>query len=248
MRLSGKVAIVTGAGRGIGRAIAVGLAQEGAHVVVAEIDPVTGKETAEEMRRCGTRAVFVLTDVARLVDVNRMVDAAMAEFGQIDILVNNAGVHISQPFLEVSEETYDQTLNTNLRGAFFCAQAVARQMVGVRRGRIIHISSVSAELADLGSSHYCVSKGGLQMLTRAMALELAPYNVQVNAIAPGTIKTALGGWYETEEADRYLKQRVPWGRFGSPEDVVGAAVFLASDDSAYITGASLVVDGGLLAG
>lgn len=248
MKLSGKVAVITGAGGGIGRAIAFGFAKQGAAVVIAEVDPVTGSAAACEIERAGGRAMFVPTDVACLSEVTRMVETVVTEFGKIDVLVNNAGIHISQSFLDVTEETFDRTMNTNLRGAFFCAQAVARHMIAARSGKIIHMSSVSAEIADEGSSHYCVSKGGLQMLTRAMALELARYNVHVNAIAPGTIKTALGDWYEKPEATVYLKQRVPWGRFGSPEDVVGAAVFLASDDSNYVTGASLVVDGGLLAG
>jgi glucose 1-dehydrogenase len=247
MRLLGKVAIVTGAGRGIGRAIARGYAREGANLVIAEIDQVSGHEAAEEVEGLGRRARFVATDVSRKNQIERMVEAAIAEFGRIDVLVNNAGIHTSQPFLEVSEESFDFVVNTNLRGAFFVAQAVARHMASARAGKIINMSSVSAEIADAGSSIYCVAKGGLQMLTRAMALELAASNVRVNAIAPGTIRTSLGDWYDTAAAEHYLRERVPCGRFGSPDDVVGAAVFLASDESAYITGASILVDGGLMA-
>lgn len=245
MRLAGKIALVTGAGRGIGRAISKGYAREGAHVAIAEIDPNTGESAAREVRGLGRRSLFIQTDMSRRDQIDAIVDNVLAEFGRIDILVNNAGIHLTEPFLEVTEESYDRILDTNLKGPFFCAQTVARYMVGVRRGKIINMSSVSAEIADPGSSHYCVAKGGLQMLTRAMALELAKYNVQVNAIAPGTIKTDLGGWYETPEASIFLEQRVPFGRFGTPEEVVGAAVFLASDESAYVTGASILVDGGL---
>jgi NAD(P)-dependent dehydrogenase (short-subunit alcohol dehydrogenase family) len=247
MRLAGKVAIVTGGGRGIGRAIARGFAREGADLIIAEVDPTSGAEAASEANGLGRRARFIATDVSRKDQVDRMVDATLAEFGRIDVLVNNAGIHASQPFLEVSEESFDQLVGTNLRGAFFVAQGVARHMTSAGRGKIINLSSVSAEIADPGSSIYCATKAALQMLTRAMALELAASHVHVNAIAPGTIRTALGGWYETDDAECYLKQRVPWRRFGTPDDVVGAAVFLASDESAYVTGASILVDGGLMA-
>lgn len=159
--------------------------------------------------------------------------------------MNNAGIHLTEAFLETTETNYDCILNTNLKGPFFCGQAVARHMVAKGGGNIINISSVSAEIADPGFSAYCVSKGGIQMLARTMALELAKYNVRVNAIMPGTIRTDLGGWYETEEAQVYLQQRVPWGRFGKPDEIVGAAIFLASDEADYITGASILVDGGL---
>lgn len=248
MRLLDKVAIVTGGGRGIGLAIARGYAREGAQIAIADVDPETGTKAIHDVESLGRRALFLRTDMSRNDQVFAMVEGVVAEFGRIDILVNNAGIHISQPFLEVSEDTYERTLDTNLRGPFFCAQAVARHMVKAGGGKIINLSSVSAEIADPGSSHYCVAKGGLQMLTRAAALELARFRIYVNAISPGTIKTALGGWYETREAETYLQQRVPWARFGDPKDVVGAAIFLASAESDYITGASILVDGGLMAG
>ncbi len=245
MRLPDKVALITGAGRGLGRAIARAYAREGAHVVIAEIDSRSGEEAALEISSADRRSLFIQTDLSRKDQIDSMVNKVLAEFGRIDILVNNAGIHLTEQFLDVSEEDYDRLLNTNLKGPFFCGQAVARHMIGAGRGSIINMSSVSAEIADPGSSAYCVSKGGIQMLTRAMALELAKYHVRVNAIMPGTIRTDLGGWYETEEAQIYLEQRVPWGRFGTPNEVAGAAIFFGSDESEYVTGASILVDGGL---
>jgi len=211
MRLADKIVLITGAGRGIGRAIARGCAREGADVAIAEIDPLTGAAAAREIQSTGRRSLFIQTDVSRKEQIDLMLQRVLQKFGRIDILVNNAGIHATEPFLEVSEESYDHILQTNLKGPFFCAQVVARHMAEVGGGSIIHMSSVSAEIADPGSSVYCMSKGGLQMLTRAMALELAKYRIRVNAIAPGTIKTDLGGWYETQEVQTFLKQRVPWG-------------------------------------
>jgi NAD(P)-dependent dehydrogenase (short-subunit alcohol dehydrogenase family) len=245
VRLLEKVALVTGAGRGIGRAIARAYAREGAHVAIAEIDFNSGEEAAAEISAAGRHSLFVQIDLSRKAEIDAMVDKVFAEFQRIDILVNNAGIHLTEQFLDVGEEDYDRLINTNLKGPFFCGQAVGRHMAKEGRGSIVNISSVSAEIADSGSSAYCVSKGGMQMLTRAMALELARYHVRVNAIMPGTIRTDLGGWYETEEAQSYLQQRVPWGRFGRPDEVAGSAIFLASDESEYVTGASILVDGGL---
>jgi NAD(P)-dependent dehydrogenase (short-subunit alcohol dehydrogenase family) len=243
-RLENKVALVTGGGQGIGRAIAEAFSREGADVAIAEINAVTGQDAAQAIQSEGRRCLYVACDVAKKADIDRMVACVIEHFGRIDILVNNAGIHIAQPFLEVTEEVYDRTLDTNLKSQFFCAQAVARHMVARRRGKIINISSVSAEIADPGASHYCVGKGGTRMLTRAAALELAPHNIQVNSIAPGTIKTALP-WYDTEECVEYCKKFVPAGRFAMPHEVTGAAVFLASDESDYVTGSSVTIDGGL---
>ena len=244
-RLENKIALVTGGGRGIGRAIAEAFAHEGADLAIAEIDAYTGQDAARAIESAGRRSLYVSCDVAKKPDIDRMVACVIEYVGRIDILVNNAGIHVSQPFLEVSEELYDHTLNTNLKSQFFCAQAVALHMVARRGGgKIINISSVSAEIADLGASHYCVGKGGTQMLTRAAALELAPHNIQVNAISPGTIKTDLP-WYDTEECLEYCKTFVPAGRFAQPQEVTGAAIFLASEESNYVTGSSVTIDGGL---
>jgi len=245
-RLADKFALVTGGGRGIGRAIVEAFAAEGAHVAIGELDPEIGKDAARAVEAAGRRSLFVQTDVSQKSAIDAMVAQVLSEFGQVDILVNNAGIHSSAPFLEVTEEQFDRTLDTNLKSQFFCTQAVARHMAERRTGKIIIMSSVSAEIADPGASHYCVGKGGSQMLTRGAALELAEYNIQVNAICPGTIKTKLTPWYETQDAIDYCKKLVPAGRFATPDEVAGAAVFLASGESSYVTGASIVVDGGLM--
>ena len=245
-RLDGKFAVVTGGGRGIGRAIVEAFVAEGAHVAIAELDPEIGQDAARAVAAAGRQSLFVQTDVSKKSQIDAMVAQVLEEFGQIDILVNNAGIHIGESFLEVTEELFDRTLNTNLKSQFFCTQAVARHMAERRAGKIIIMSSVSAEIADPGASHYCVGKGGSQMLTRSAALELAEYNIQVNAICPGTIKTKLTPWYDTQDAVDYCKKLVPAGRFATPDEVAGAAVFLASGESSYVTGASIVVDGGLM--
>jgi glucose 1-dehydrogenase len=246
-RLQDKVAIVTGGGRGIGQAIALAFAREGAHIAIAEYDPQTGQATVQEIEQLGQRALFIHTDMRKKSDIDAMVAQVITVFDHIDILVNNAGIHIAQPFLEVTEELFDRTIETNLKSQFFCSQAVARHMATRSCGKIINISSISAEVADPGASHYCVGKGGVQMLTRAAALELAEHHIHVNAIMPGTIKTKLTPWYDTDDAEEYRKKFVPWPRMGRPEDIAGAAVFLACDESDYVTGASIVIDGGLLA-
>jgi NAD(P)-dependent dehydrogenase (short-subunit alcohol dehydrogenase family) len=245
-RLGGKFALVTGGGRGIGRAIVDAFGREGAHVAIAELDPETGQDAASGIERLGLQSLFVQTDVSNKADIDSLVSKVLDTFGRIDILVNNAGIHIGQPFLEVTEELYDRTLNTNLKSQFFCSQAVARHMAKRGSGKIINMSSVSAEIADTGASHYCVGKGGVQMLTRSAALELAEYDIQVNAICPGTTKTKLTPWYDTQDAVDYCQKLVPAGRFANPDEIAGAAVFLASAESSYITGASIVIDGGLM--
>ena len=246
-RLKDKFAIVTGGGRGIGKAIALAFAREGADVAIAELDPGIGKECAGEIEGLGRRSMFVQTDVSQKSQIDALVANVLKSFGRIDILVNNAGIHIAQPFLEVTEDLYDRTLQTNLKSQFFCAQAVARHMVARGGGgKIINTTSISAEVADAGASHYCMGKGGSQMLTRAAALELAEHDIQVNAIAPGTIKTKLTDWYETQDSVDYCKKFVPAARFGTPDEIAGAAVYLASDESSYTTGATIVIDGGLL--
>jgi NAD(P)-dependent dehydrogenase (short-subunit alcohol dehydrogenase family) len=239
-----KVAIVTGGGSGIGRAIAEAFAHEGADVAVAEIDPETGTAAAAAIEALGQKALFIQVDVAEKSHVDAMVAQVIEKWGRIDVLVNNAGIHETVPFLDVSEDLFDRTLATNLKSQFFCAQAVARHMAKRGKGKIINTSSVSEEIADPGASHYCIGKGGTRMLTRSAALELAEYNIQVNSLSPGTIKTALP-WYDTPDAQEYLEKFVPAGRFGLPQDVAGAAVFLASDDSDYVTGTTIVIDGGL---
>lgn len=243
-RLKNKVAIVTGGGGGIGRAIVEAFAKEGADIAVAEILPEAGMEAVQAVEALGQKALFVRTNVAIKSNLDDMVELVAEKFGQIDILVNNAGIRIGQAFLDVTEETFDLTISTNLKSQFFCSQAVARHMIARRCGKIINIGSVSGEIADPEASPYCISKGGTRMLTRALALELAAYNIQVNTIAPGTIKTDMP-WYNSPESVEYCKTFVPAGRFAMPHEVTGAAIFLASEESNYMTGASIVIDGGL---
>lgn len=243
-RLANKVAIVTGGGHGIGRAIAEAFAREGATIVIAEINSENGDEVVRAITQSGGTASFVPTDVSKKSQIDSLVTHVIEKWGRIDVLVNNAGFHETASFLEVSESLFDRTIATNLKGQFFCAQAVARHMAKQGSGKIINISSVSEEIADPGASHYCVGKGGTRMLTRSAALELAKSNVQVNSLSPGTIKTGLP-WYQTPDAQAYLDKFVPAGRFAMPEEVAGAAVFLASEEANYITGATIVIDGGL---
>lgn len=244
-RLANRIAVVTGAGHGIGRAIAEAFALEGAAVAIAEKNAATGAAAADAIKDLGQRSLFVAVDVSQRPQIVEMVERVLQEWGRIDVLVNNAGIHETAPFLDVSEALFDRTLATNLKSQFFCAQAVARHMVERGGGgKIINISSVSEDIADPGASHYCIGKGGTRMLTRSVALELARDNIQVNSISPGTIKTGLP-WYDTPEAEDYLRKFVPTGRFATPSEVAGAAVFLASHESSYITGATIVVDGGL---
>lgn len=243
-RLTNKKAIVTGGGHGIGRAIAELFAREGADIAIAEINPITGAAAAVAIEELGRSAMFVRTDVSQKPQIDEMVSLVIEQWERIDILVNNAGFHEMSPFLDVTEDLFDRTLATNLKGQFFCAQAVARHMALQGCGKIINISSVSEEIADPGAAHYCVGKGGTRMLTRSAALELAKFNIQVNSLSPGTIKTGLP-WYQTAEALAYLEKFVPAGRFAMPEEVASAAVFLASDESNYVTGTTIVIDGGL---
>lgn len=243
-RLAGKVAIVTGGGAGIGRAIVEAYAKEGAAVAIAERSHESGQGAAQAVTALGREALFVPTDVASKAQIDAMVAEVQRRFGRIDILVNNAGIRIGEAFLDVSEESFDLTIATNLKSQFFCSQAVARVMIAQGGGKIINISSVSAELADPGASAYCASKGAIQMLTKSTALELAPHNIQVNAIAPGTIKTNLP-WYDSPESIEYCRQFVPVGRFALPEEVAGAAIFLATSEADYMTGSTLTIDGGL---
>lgn len=246
-RLAGKYAVVTGGARGIGRAIVLAFAREGAHVAVADVAAEDAQHTVREVGQLGRRGLWVSADVSRKASIDALFSTVLDAFGRIDIAVCNAGIHLAADFLEVSEEVFDRTLDTNLKGQFFCAQAAARHMVERGGGgKIIITSSVSAEIADPGASHYCVGKGGSQMLMRSAALELAQHDIQVNAIAPGTIKTTITPWYDTQDAVDYCRRLVPAQRFGRTEELAGAAVYLASDESSYTTGATIAVDGGLL--
>ncbi|MBI3966454.1 MAG: SDR family oxidoreductase [Chloroflexi bacterium] len=248
MRLQDRISIVTGAGRGIGRAIALGFAREGAGVVIADLDPDAATSVAGEVRSLGRPALAVEVDVTQRAQVEAMVERAVAELGRVDVLVSNAGISLRQHFLELTEEVWDRVLGVNLKGVFLCGQAAARQMAKTGGGAIINIASQRAEAPDLNQAPYAASKGGVRTLTKAMALDLAPHGIRVNAIGPGPVLTDLNRHRLAEpgEQERFLR-RLPLGRIGDPDDIAGPAIFLASDEARWVTGHTLFVDGGWLA-
>jgi NAD(P)-dependent dehydrogenase (short-subunit alcohol dehydrogenase family) len=248
MRLKDRVAIVTGASRGIGEAIAIGLAREGAAVVVND-SRADGSEAEVARRICASsgRALAVLADIRDLEAQDRLVSSAVEQFGRLDILVNNAGVQFREPFLQTRPETWDQTLAVNLRAPYFLSQKAALVMIRSGGGRIINISSVHDHHPLRDRSAYAVSKGGLAMLTKSLAFELAEHGINVNAIAPGAILTDMNREsLSVAENLRRCVDKIALRRIGDVNDIVGAAVFLASAESSYITGATLYVDGGML--
>jgi len=246
MRLQDKVVFITGAGAGIGQAIALYFAQHGAKVAVAEIVEERGRETASMIEQRGGEASFIAADVSSVGSIEQAIAQAMERFGKIDILVNNAGILEYRPFLNILEKNWDRLINVNLKGSFFCAQLAAKEMIRLGiKGSIINMGSIASELAIEFQSHYVASKGGVRMMTKGMALELAPYGIRVNAIAPGVILTDMTK-EDLEEAtvrEEALK-KIPLGRLGTPLDVARAALFLASEESDYITGSLIFVTGG----
>jgi glucose 1-dehydrogenase len=248
MRLKDKVALVTGSSQGIGQGIAVRLAQEGAHVIINyRSQQDSPKETEDQIKALGGQSISVQADVTKLPEVQAMVDAALQKFGRIDILVNNAGVEKNASFLETTEHDYDLVLNVNLKGAFFTTQYVVRSMVERKvAGRIINISSVHEDLPFPHFTSYCASKGGMKMMMRNLAIELASCGITVNNIAPGAIETPINhALLNNPHQLKALLDNIPLARLGKPADVAGAAVYLASEDGDYVTGTTLFVDGGL---
>ena len=247
--LQNKVAIVTGSGSGIGQSIAVRFASEGATVVVDYRNhPEQADDTKAKAEAAGGKAITVQADVSILTDTQRLIDETYKQLGRCDILVNNAGIEIESPFWEVTEAAYDAVLNVNLKGAFFLTQAFVRRLRDAKLpGRVINISSVHEDMVFPHFSTYCASKGGMRMLTRDLAVELGPLNITVNNIAPGAIATPINTKLldNKAELDALLKN-IPLGRMGTPEDVAGLALYLASDDGAYCTGSTFIIDGGLI--
>jgi len=242
MRLYDKVSIITGGGKGIGRGISQRFAQEGAQVVIAQRDPETAQRLVHEIEASGGRASFIPTDVSIPEHVEHLVQETMERFAQIDILVNNAGItRCWEPVLEMSLESWQRVIDVNLTGVFLCSQAVARHMARREYGRIINIGSVASFMPQSNAAHYCAAKGGLIMLTKSLALDLSPYNILVNAVAPGAIFTERS----VEDGGGGL-DKIPLGRQGKVEELAAAVLFLASDEAGYIQGQTLTVDGGWL--
>ncbi|HLI28858.1 MAG TPA: SDR family oxidoreductase [Chloroflexota bacterium] len=248
MQLQGKRALVTGSSGGIGQAIAVAFGREGADVAVHyHRDAAEAREVVETLQRLGRRVVALQADAASVAAMQQLVAQAVQALGGLDILVNSAGIEIREPFLAVTEQHYDLVLNINLKGAYFCAQAAARQMVQQGTGgRIINISSIHEDVAFLNYSPYCLSKGGLRMFARTVCQELAPHRITINNIAPGAIATPINTPTLQDPARLHeLQAMIPLGRLGTPDEVAAVAVFLASDAASYVTGCTYYVDGGM---
>lgn len=244
--LKNKVALITGARRGIGRGIAEAFAKVGANVIISDIDLGDCERTVKEIEeRYNVRGLAIKCDVSDQEEVNEMVNAAIKEFKKIDILVNNAGIFFSKTFLEYSEDDWNKMINTNLKSIYLCSQAVAKHMIKKNHGKIINIASIAGIVGYIGGSAYCASKGGMITLTKELALELAQYKINVNAIAPGVIETPMTKFLtENKKLFEQTLAGVPLKRIGKPEDIGHAAVYLASNESDYVTGNVLVVDGG----
>jgi NAD(P)-dependent dehydrogenase (short-subunit alcohol dehydrogenase family) len=248
MRFPGQTAVVTGAGRGMGRAVALALAKEGAAVVVAEVDRASADQVVGEIEAAGGRARAVTVDVSSVEDVRRLFKETVDAFGGLDILVNNAGIGIPKPLVDYTEQDWDRQLGVNLKGMFFATQEAAKLMIPKRKGKIVNFASTAAFVSSsTPETAYDISKGGVRQLTISVAAELAPHNINVNAVAPGTIMTELTlRVLDTEEKMARASAKIPLGRLGTPEDMVGPVLFLCSSDADYVTGHVLVVDGGWL--
>lgn len=248
-RLAGKVALITGAGTGIGQAIAIRFASEGATVVINYLDhPEYADQTKAKAEAAGGKAITVQGDVSKVADTQNLIDQAYKNFGRCDILVNNAGIEKGADFWDITEADYDAVLNVNLKGAFFLTQAFVRRLRDAKQpGRVINMSSVHEDMVFPHFPTYCAAKGGLRMLMRDLAVELGPLNITVNNIAPGAISTPINTkMMANKEQLEALLVNIPLGRMGTTDDVAGLALFLASDDAAYVTGSTYVIDGGLM--
>ena len=246
LSLEGKVALVTGSGRGIGETLAIGLAQAGADVVVSDLEErlKDARTVKERIEHLGHRSNSYFIDVQDITSIQNCINDVVKEFGQLDILVNNAGIRRRQAALDVTEEDWDAVMDTNLKGAFLCTKAAIRPMLRQRSGRIINMSSVVALTGNAGQANYTAAKAGLIGFTKTVAREVASRGITVNALAPGFIETRMVDELG-EDLMKQIMERIPLARFGSTEDVAASVAFLASEDAAYITGQVLSIDGGL---
>ncbi len=248
LSLNGKIAIVTGASRGLGRSMALGLAEAGADLAIVSRGLPDLEKVAEEIRSLGRRALPISADMSNLEDIPKMVDSVLNEFGKIDILVNNAGTTIRMTAEDFTEEAWDKVIALNLKGAFFCAQAVGKVMIKQRYGKIINIASLLSAIGVPNAVAYGAAKGGISQMTKCMAVEWAKYNINVNAIGPGYFRTPLTKPLQDDPVrSSQILSRIPMQRWGEPDDLKGVVVFLASEASNYVTGQTIYVDGGWLA-
>jgi len=243
-RLENRIAIVTGAGQGIGRAIALGMAREGAALVIADLDEANAGAIKREIERVGGKASALYTDISNEGSVRGMIDHTLNEHGRVDILVNNAGIFPTSSVEEMAEEEWDRVIGTNLIGTFLCSRAVVSHLLTQRSGRIISLTSGRAFQGARHGAHYAASKAGIIAFSKSLAIELAPYGITVNVICPGITDTAQPRGHQTEEQIYVQGERIPLGRIGQPEDLAGPAVFLASDAAGFITGQTILANGG----
>jgi NAD(P)-dependent dehydrogenase (short-subunit alcohol dehydrogenase family) len=244
MRLEKEVAIITGAGRGIGSQIARRFADEGARVIIVDLDGPSAREVASTIESTGGTATAAEIDITEPAQVERLMDEVVAQFGKLDVLVNNAGVGLNQPFLSTTLEQWEGVIKVNLTGTFVCAQAAARHMIRQRSGRIVNIASISGQRGGQGRAAYGSSKAGVILLTKVMAVELAAHGVTVNAVSPGPVVTEMSNGTHTDATRQAYLDRIPLRRYGQQEEIAAAALFLASRESSFVNGHILNVDGG----
>jgi 3-oxoacyl-[acyl-carrier protein] reductase len=245
MRLKDRVALITGGGRGIGRSIALLFGGEGADIVVFDVNMQDAQSTCLEIESYGRKAMALEVDVTSFTKVEEALNKTLDKFAKVDILVNNAGITRDGLFLRMSESDWDAVLNVNLKGAFNCIKAVSRVMIKQRSGKIVNIASIIGIIGNAGQANYSASKAGIIALTKTVAKELASRNINVNAVAPGFIQTEMTSRLP-EDVKRKMKEAIPLNKFGSPEDVAEVCLFLASEEANYITGQTIIVDGGMV--